>query len=52
MLSKDVRSSVEKIKLKIAIKHCVGLLLCNRPMPTLSNAGTYNEKVLQPAGRF
>jgi len=32
----------KKIKLKIAKKHCV--LLCN--MPTLSNAGTYNKKVL------
>jgi len=41
---------LKKIKLKIAIKHCVGLLLCSMPM--LSNAGTYNEKVLQPAGRF
>jgi len=40
MLSKDVRSSIEKMKLNIAIKHCV--LLCN--MPTLSNAGTYNGK--------
>jgi len=36
MLSKHVCSSIEKIKLKIAIKHCV--LLYN--MPTLSNAGT------------
>jgi len=50
MLSKHVCSSIEKMKLKIAIKHCV--LLCNTYAYTLSNAGTYNEKVLQPAGKF